>query len=659
MPKSPKKPKIERLGHYEIVEEIGRGGMAVVYKGIQPSLNRTVAIKVLPASFAQDEEFIARFDREAETIAHLSHPNIIQIIDRGREEGICYFVMEYVDGLNLDEFLKKKSLTFRQTLEIALQICRALAYAHSKAVVHRDLKPSNILIAGDTLAVKVADFGLVQLAQAAGELSTLTQANIAMGTLEYMAPEQRKDARNVDLRADIFSFGIILYEMFTGQLPVGHFKRPSEINTEIPYALDEIILRCLKPTPDERYQSASQVTQALGDLVRENPGMLDKIVRTVKTARERASTAIRKRPQRFIVAGGAVVLACLLLFVVRHCGGGGTGAPSRKPEGPPLAPAPVVAAETATPSPQPVIPTSTPVPAKKIPAPTVAEASPRPSLKQPPTPAQKPIPSGGAEADFKKAETYAAADMKSTNLRQFAVMSMRSVVENYKGSAPQWAEKAQLKIGQIYEQGGEINLALSEYARLLQLFPSGSLRPDAQFRIAECLKPSGFLSGLDFSRKEKASKAIEEYRKVYKEYPSSPNAPQALFEMGLLQQEENTPEDFEAAISSFEAIARDYPTSDKAPHAMLKVAQLCTDKKIRNYEKALETYEQILKRYPDHEEEFHILLNIAAVKESKLKDLNAAIEGYRRVIREKPGTKDALEANRRLESLLQMGQPAR
>jgi serine/threonine-protein kinase len=163
---------IERLGHYDIIEEIGRGGMAVVYKGLQPSLNRTVAIKVLPASFAKDKEFIARFDREAETIARLSHPNIIQIIDRGKEDKTCYFVMEYVDGLSLDEFLKEKTLTFRQLLGIALQTCQALSYAHSKKIVHRDLKPSNILIAKDTLAVKVADFGLVQLAQAVGELST-------------------------------------------------------------------------------------------------------------------------------------------------------------------------------------------------------------------------------------------------------------------------------------------------------------------------------------------------------------------------------------------------------------------------------------------------------------------------------------------------------
>jgi serine/threonine protein kinase/outer membrane protein assembly factor BamD (BamD/ComL family) len=619
--------------------------MAVVYKGIQPSLNRTVAIKVLPASFAHDEEFIARFDREAETIARLSHPNIIQIIDRGREEGICYFVMEYVDGLNLDEFLKKKSLTFRQTLDIAIQIGRALAYAHSKAVVHRDLKPSNILISGDTLAVKVADFGLVQLAQAAGELSTLTQANIAMGTLEYMAPEQRKDARNVDLRADIFSFGIILYEMFTGQLPVGHFKQPSEINPGIPHALDEIILRCLKPTADERYQSASEVTQALEDLVRDNPGMLDKIVRTVKTARERATTAIRNKPKRFAVIGGAVAAACVLLLLVRHCGGG-KGVPTQKPEGG----APVVPTATAasTPLPAPVVSKA----AAKVSTPPSADKKPVSPAGQPSPPAKKPLPKGRAEADFRKAETYAAADMKEDNLRQFAVMSMRSVVENYKESAPQWAEKAQLRIGRIYEQAGETDLALSEYARLLQLFPTGALRPDAQFRIAECLKPSGFMSALDFNRKEKCAKAIEEYRKVYKEYPSSPNAPQALFQMGLLQDEGKTGEECEAAISSFEAIARDYPSDELAPHAMLKVAQLCTDKRTRNYDKAIETYEQILKRYPDHEEEFHVLFNIASIKESKLKDRNAAIEGYRRVIREKPETKDALEANRRLEDLL-------
>jgi len=615
MQKGSSKPKFDRLGHYEIIDEIGRGGMAVVYRGIQPSLNRTVAIKVLPESFARDREFIERFDREAETIAKLSHPNIIQIIDRGREEGVCYFVMEYVDGLNLDRMLKDRSLTFRQILQIAVQVCRALSYAHSKGIVHRDLKPSNILVARETLAVKVADFGLVQLAQAAGELSTLTQSNIAMGTLEYMAPEQRRDARKVDHRADIFSFGIILYEMFTGQLPVGHFKRPGEVNPQVPDELDGIVLRCLKPNPDDRYQNAGDLEKDLGGFLVESSTFLDTIVRKVKTAGERASTALRRKPRRNLYVGTGAAFAAVLWIFFRSCGG-------RVGEEASLPPSPGSYAPVAD----------------KAAVSEVAVAA-------------------GPEADFKKAESYAAADMKSADRRRYAVTSMRAVVEKYKQSAPQWAEKAQMKISNIYEQAGERELALAEYRRLLRLFPSGGARPEAQYRIAECLRPGGFWSGLDFNQSEKRTKAIEEYRKVYKEYPSSPQAPQALFQMGLLQEDENTRESYGAAIESFETISREYPSSEHAPQAMQKVALLCLSKKINDPDKAIRTYEEILKRYPEREEDFHILLNIASVVEDRSGDREKAIEAYRRVIREKPRSDDALEANKRLEKLLQIGQP--
>lgn len=699
-----KKPGIERLGHYEIIEEIGRGGMAVVYKGIQSSLNRTVAIKVLPATFARDKEFIARFDREAETIAHLSHPNIIQIIDRGREENTCYFVMEYVDGLDLDDFLKSQTLTFRQILEIAIQVSRALAYAHSKGIVHRDLKPSNILIAKDSGTVKVADFGLVQLAQSAGELSTLTQSNIAMGTLEYMAPEQRRDARNVDCRADIFAFGIILYEMFTGQIPVGHFKRPGEINQEIPRALDEIILKCLKPSPDERFQTAGALSQALGAILSEESGVMDKIVHTVKTARDRATTAMRNRPRRFAFGAAAAVIAAAAFLCMRGRGQGPDPGPAPDAAPPPASsPAaqeipnpPSIGTATAAPTepPQPTItppptgtataaPTATPQPvatrafAKQVPEePKKAPAEPRLVPAEPPKQApggqkapakpaggpapdvsDRPVPLAGAEADFAKAESYAAANMKTPDLRRYAVTSMRSVVENYKTKDPRWAEKAQMRIGQIYETAGETTLALSEYTRLLALFPQGVLRADAQYRIAECLKPCGLFSGLDFSLKEKRGKSIDAYGRVYRDYPASPHAPKALFQMGLLQEEGNTTADYEAAIVSFENLARDYPKSEEAPHAMLRVAELCKTRKVKQYDKTIRTYEAILARYPEHEEEFHILLNIAAVKGGLLNDSTEAIEGYRRVIREKPGTKDALEANRRIEALLQAARP--
>jgi tRNA A-37 threonylcarbamoyl transferase component Bud32 len=257
----PAAPPVEELAplfpQLELLELIGQGGMGAVYKARQPSLDRLVAVKVLPPETGRDPAFAERFGREARALARLSHPNIVAVHDVGKAGEFYYFVMEYVDGANLRQVLRDGKLAPEQALRIVPQICDALQYAHEEGVVHRDIKPENILLDRKG-RVKIADFGLAKLLGRDTDNFTLTGSRQVMGTLYYMAPEQVERPQEVDHRADIYSLGVVFYEMLTGQLPVGRFPMPSE-KAGTDAFLDDVVLRALEREPERRYQHASDV----------------------------------------------------------------------------------------------------------------------------------------------------------------------------------------------------------------------------------------------------------------------------------------------------------------------------------------------------------------------------------------------------------------
>ncbi|MFA7342664.1 MAG: DUF4019 domain-containing protein [Terrimicrobiaceae bacterium] len=251
-----------KFPQFEILECLGRGGMGVVYKARQKSLNRLVAIKILAPEREHDARFAGRFAREAELLAKLSHPRIVTIHDFGETGGLYYLVMEFVDGVSLRDLLRDGKLEPKQALAIVPEICDALQFAHDHGIVHRDIKPENILL--DRLGrVKVADFGLAKLVgvgeeAGAGEPSgaALTEAGKVMGTPSYMAPEQTGHPGEVDHRADIYALGVVFYQMLTGELPGKSLEPPSR-KVQIDVRLDEIVLRALEKEPERRYQQAS------------------------------------------------------------------------------------------------------------------------------------------------------------------------------------------------------------------------------------------------------------------------------------------------------------------------------------------------------------------------------------------------------------------
>lgn len=265
---------------YEILERIGTGGMAVVYKAKCHRLNRLVAIKILKSDLAQDEDFRRRFNAESQAVAQLSHPNIVSVYDVSKGGDVEYIVMELIDGITLKQYMEKRGqLNWRESLHFITQIMRGLSHAHSRGIVHRDIKPQNIMVLRDG-SVKVADFGIACLENSA---QTLTQE--ALGSVHYISPEQAKGDRT-DARSDIYSAGVVLYEMLTNRLPfegdsavsvaIQHLSSiplaPREINPEIPEPLELICMKAMAPDLERRYSSADAMINDL-EAFRKNPGV--------------------------------------------------------------------------------------------------------------------------------------------------------------------------------------------------------------------------------------------------------------------------------------------------------------------------------------------------------------------------------------------------
>ena len=266
---------------YEILEIIGTGGMAVVYKARDHRLNRLVAVKILKDEFARDEEFRRRFRAEGEAVAMLSHPNIVQVYDVSASDSANYIVMELIDGISLKQYMEKKGvLNWKETLHFAMQIAKGLEHAHSRGIIHRDIKPHNVMVLKNG-SVKVMDFGI---ARVMSKSNTLTKE--ALGSVHYISPEQAKGG-HTDNRSDIYSLAVVMYEMMTGRPPYdgespvavaiqhinGGAPLPSTLNPNIPRGLEQIIMKGMALEVNDRYVSATEMLHDMEEF-RQNPDMI-------------------------------------------------------------------------------------------------------------------------------------------------------------------------------------------------------------------------------------------------------------------------------------------------------------------------------------------------------------------------------------------------
>jgi len=260
------------LNRYKLLEKIGEGGMGIVYKAKCTLLNRFVAVKILKSELSDDEDFITRFKREANSIASLSHTNIVNVYDVGSENNINFIVMEHINGKTLKQIIKENGrLNSLNTVNIALQISKALQYAHKNNIIHRDIKPDNILITEDNI-VKLTDFGIAKVADA----ETITNSNKIIGSVHYFSPEQAQ-GKLVDCRTDIYALGVVMYELITGQVPfngetsisvaIMHLQEivipPNKVITDTPENINTIILKALEKEPINRFQTAKELTEIL------------------------------------------------------------------------------------------------------------------------------------------------------------------------------------------------------------------------------------------------------------------------------------------------------------------------------------------------------------------------------------------------------------
>jgi tRNA A-37 threonylcarbamoyl transferase component Bud32 len=295
----------------EILELIGQGGMGAVYKARQTKLDRLVAVKILPQEWGKDPAFAERFAREARALARLSHAHIVAVHDFGETGGLYYLVMEYVDGANLRHVLQSGRLQPQQALQIVPQVCAALQYAHEEGIVHRDIKPENILL-DKRGQVKIADFGLAKLVRGSGLQYTLTGSRQVMGTIDYMAPEQRTTPQEVDHRADIYSLGVVLYEMLTGELPLGRFAAPSH-KAAVDGRLDEVVFRALEREPGRRYQRISEVKADVESIAHGTPAT----AMPAQTGRQGQDDLAAEMAQLRVEAPAGGLVATAIVFVLQ------------------------------------------------------------------------------------------------------------------------------------------------------------------------------------------------------------------------------------------------------------------------------------------------------------------------------------------------------
>ncbi len=410
----------ETVGPYRIIEQLGSGGMATVYKAYHAALDRYVAVKVLHPALKQTPQFFERFKREARIVANLEHPNIIPVYDFSEHRGEPYLVMRFVEGNTLKAKMDRQPLPHAQILQLMRPVCQALDYAHRQGVLHRDIKPSNVMITTDG-NVFLTDFGLARMVQA-GE-STLSQ-DMMVGTPQYISPEQAQGLSKLDGRTDIYSLGVVLYEMLTGRVPFNAdtpfatihdhiytpLPLPSDINPKISPAIERLLLKALAKNPEDRFATVNDLLTALETT-------LNAPVATVI-----APPAAQKGLPWWVWAGGAVALVVLLVGAMALGALLTRTQKSKSPTDQPTAMQPIVRTlptVTATPSP----PEKTPSPIPPPPARTPPPKPPQPG-DNPPQPNGNRPPSNSQADDLTRQANQAMRDQqldKAAQLYQQAI----------------------------------------------------------------------------------------------------------------------------------------------------------------------------------------------------------------------------------------------
>lgn len=635
-----------KIGQYEVLGPLGKGAMGEVFKAVQPSLNRVVAIKVLPAEFAKDAKRVERFHREAQAIALLSHPNVVQIIDKDQDDDHLFFVMEYVPGTSLDRVLEQRRLSLREAMMVLRGICQGLEAAHRQNIVHRDLNPRNVLVSEDLKVVKLADFGISQVESISRRSGTLSTSEVSIGTLHYMAPEQAVDMTETDHRSDIYSVGVVFYEMLTGKVPVGRFSLPSQLNNEVPPDVDQIVLKCLSAEKTERYASVGRLLEAVGrledrlrlGLAAELRGLSDS---TSKILLRSGRTLVRNRKLGLAVTAAfalVAVAAVMLLLGGRRAEESGGSEEDRGLEvartlqvAPPERPSEPVDASPGPGSDPGLVDLAAEV---EIPEEGAAGDDDRPGAGADASPA--PSSTAALETELRVAE-----DKIEAKLYGPALSDLEGMLDEH-GEQPA-AARIYLTIADVHQTTGNIEDAKAALVEVNSRFPSSAETAEALYRL-------GRLTASQRGRGRDAE-AAEYYGEIIDRFPRSPWAPRALAAKAATEEDKRrTASDpvlgttVPPALLSYRRLVESYPSASETEGALWNLGRLYED--LKEFDRAAESYSELARRFPETRHD--AWWKAGQLYDRKLDDAARARAAYEQITAGKP---HYAEAQKRLQKL--------
>ena len=625
----------QQIGPYEILAPLGKGGAAGVYRAKERASGRSVAIKLSPPALAMDPEAVERFHREAQAVAALQHPNLVQLLDRGEDQGILYLVMEYVEGASLDVVLRQRRLSLQEVVQVAKQVARGLEVAHRAGVVHRDLNPRNILVSPTLSVVKLGGFGIGRVESVMRKLGTLTTKEMTLGSLSYLAPEQAADASVVDHRADIYALGVVFYEALTGRIPLGRFNLPSELNRELPSDVDPIVLKCLATEPGKRYANVGQLLEQLQKFEEKMRFQLLDELQGLKRG-----TSMILGPTGFLGKRGAIVLFVLVALVLVGIGGWMLLNPVAEPPAPidsPATPAPPAdaAGERGDASPvasppateNPAAPPAAVAPPEAVAVPVEkpvkeSAAAPKPGAAKPAeAPATTPAKPG---VDPAAAELEVARGKFDAKLFEQALSDARALVAAYPASP--LALDAHYLIAKSLaslERGQE---AIGAYVEIQARFKGDSRAAEAAFQQAKLVQAADTRKSADEAKRLFAEGAAT--------YPASPWSARALAAKAEIEREQRaTVRDaalgatVPAALPTYRDLTARFPAEPVAEKAWWELGQMYEDEK--RWDLAAEAYENLTTHFP--QTRLDAWFQLAEIYERRLKDAARAKQAYGKV----------------------------